>query len=70
MTTPSGSIAETDNGRTMTEPLTVRIATAVQLTGISRSRLYEMIAAGQLETVKLGRSTLIPYRSLKALVGQ
>lgn len=51
------------------EPLTVRISTAVQLTGISRSRLYELIQSGELETVKVGRSTLIPYRSLKALTG-
>jgi excisionase family DNA binding protein len=49
------------------EPLTVRISTAVQLTGISRSRLYELIQSGELETVKVGRSTLIPYRSLKTL---
>lgn len=49
------------------EPLTVRIATAVQLTGISRSRLYELIEAGELEVVKVGRSTLIPFRSLRAL---
>ena len=51
------------------EPLTVRISTAVQLTGISRSRLYELIQTGELETVKVGRSTLIPYKSLKALTG-
>ena len=51
------------------EPLTVRISTAVQLTGISRSRLYELIQTGELETVKVGRSTLISYRSLKALIG-
>jgi excisionase family DNA binding protein len=49
------------------EPLTVRISTAVQLTGISRSRLYELIQSGDLETVKVGRSTLIPYKNLKAL---
>jgi len=49
------------------EPLTVRISTAVQLTGISRSRLYELIQSGELETVKVGRSTLIPYKSLRAL---
>jgi len=49
------------------EPLTVRISTAVQLTGHSRSRLYELIQSGDLETVKVGRSTLIPYKSLKAL---
>ena len=51
------------------EPLTVRISTAVQLTGISRSRLYELIQSGDLETSKVGRSTLIPYRSLKELTG-
>jgi len=49
------------------EPLTVRIAMAVQLTGISRSRIYELIESGDLEVVKVGRSTLIPYKSLKAL---
>ena len=51
------------------EPLTVRIATAVQLTGISRSRLYELIQSGDLKTVKIGRSTLILFTSLKVLIG-
>lgn len=51
------------------EPLTVRIATAVQITGLSRSRVYELIQSGDLETVKVGRSTLILFRSLKALTG-
>ena len=51
------------------EPLTVRISTAVKLTGISRSRIYELIESGDLETVKVGRSTLIPYTSLKLLTG-
>lgn len=50
------------------EPLTVRIPTAVQLTGISRSRLYELIQSGDLEIVKLGRLTLIPFDNLKSLV--
>lgn len=50
------------------EPLSVRIPTAVKLTGISRSRIYELIQSGDLETVKVGRSTLIPFRSLKELV--
>jgi len=49
------------------EPLTVRITMAVQLTGISRSRIYELIESGDLEVVKVGRTTLIPYKSLKAL---
>jgi len=58
-----------ETGCTCIEPLTVRIATAVQLTGISRSRLYELIQSGDLETIKVGRSTLIPFKSLRSLTG-
>jgi excisionase family DNA binding protein len=50
------------------EPISVRISTAVRLTGIGRSTLYELIASGQIETVKIGRSTFIPYRCLKRLI--
>ncbi|MDH2134964.1 helix-turn-helix domain-containing protein [Sphingobium yanoikuyae] len=51
------------------EPLTVRISTAVRITGLSRSRIYELIQAGDLDTVKVGRATLVQYASLKALTG-
>lgn len=50
------------------EPLTVRVSLAVRLSGLSRSRIYELIQSGDLETHKVGRTTLIPYRSLKHLV--
>lgn len=49
------------------EPICVRIATAVKLTGIPRSTLYELIGSGNLETAKVGRSTFILYASLKRL---
>jgi excisionase family DNA binding protein len=49
------------------EPLTVRIPVAVQLTGIGRSKIYELIKAGKLDTVKVGASTLITVASLKRL---
>lgn len=49
------------------EPICVRIAAAVKLTGIGRSTLYELIKAGDVETVKIGRSTFIKYASLKRL---
>lgn len=49
------------------EPLTVRISTAVRITGLSRSRIYELIQSGDLETVKVGRATLVQYRSLRSL---
>lgn len=36
--------------------------------GIGRSRCYELIAAGELECVRLGRRTLVPRRSIKRLL--
>jgi hypothetical protein len=50
------------------EPISVRIAVAVRLTGISRSRIYELIETGDIETKKIGRSTFVLYRSLKRLL--
>lgn len=50
------------------EPLTVRIPVAVQLTGIGRSKLYELISAGEIETAKVGSSTLITVASLRQLI--
>lgn len=49
-------------------PLTVRIPTATRLTGIGRSKLYELINEGELDVVKIGASTLITVDSLKRLL--
>nr|WP_221714288.1 helix-turn-helix domain-containing protein [Sphingobium xanthum] len=50
------------------EPLTVRIPLAMQLTGLGRSKLYELIKAGEIKAVKVGASTLITLASLRELV--
>lgn len=49
-------------------PLTVRVPTAVRLTGISRSKLYELIASGDVDIVKIGSVTLITVSSLERLI--
>ena len=49
------------------EPMTVRIPTAIRLTGIGRSKLYQLIASGEIETVKIGASTLVSVASLRRL---
>ncbi|MFS0738687.1 helix-turn-helix domain-containing protein [Sphingomonas sp. 1P06PA] len=41
---------------------------AVQLTGIGRSKLYELIKSGDLKTVKIGTATLVTMASLRRLV--
>jgi hypothetical protein len=53
---------------TPVEPISVRITDAIRLTGIRRSKLYELMASGHLEVVKIGRCTLIPMDSLRALI--
>lgn len=52
------------------EPLAVRIPDAVRMTGIGRSKLYQLIASGELETVKIGRCTLVPFDALKDLLAR
>jgi hypothetical protein len=47
------------------EPLTVRIPVAVRLTGIGRSKLYEL---GDVEIVKVGATTLVMVASLRRLI--
>lgn len=47
------------------EPISVRIPDAVRMTGISRSRIYELIRDGRIEIVKRGSATLIPAESLR-----
>jgi excisionase family DNA binding protein len=49
-------------------PLTARIPEACRLTGIGRSKLYELIAAGEIEVVKVGAITLVPVSSLTSFL--
>ena len=49
-------------------PISVRIPQAVALTGFSRSRLYELIKAGEIAVAKDGNCTLILVDSLRAAV--
>jgi excisionase family DNA binding protein len=50
------------------EPICVRINDAARMIGVGRTKLYELIAAGEVETVKLGKSTRITTASLHELV--
>jgi excisionase family DNA binding protein len=52
----------------MMEPLAVRIPEACRMIGVGRSKLYELIADGTIEIVKIGSVTVIPVSHLKALL--
>ena len=52
----------------MLAPITVRIPKAVELLGISRTKLYELINAREIDVIKVGSSTLIVVASLHRFV--
>ena len=51
-----------------TEPLLYRVDPAAQRLGVSRSRLYELLASGVIASVKIGRSRRIPADALHKYV--
>ena len=52
----------------MNRPITVRISEACRMTGIGRSKFYELVAEGKIEIVKVGAMTLVPVVSLEAFI--
>lgn len=50
------------------DPICVRINDAARMIGVGRTKLYELIAAREVETVKLGKSTRVTTASLRELV--
>jgi hypothetical protein len=51
------------------ERLTCSVDEAVQVTGLSRSGLYERMRSGQLKFTKRGARRLVNVESLRSLVG-
>lgn len=50
------------------EPLAYSIADACALTSLGRTRLYQLINEGKLQVRKIGKRTLVPAASLRALI--
>jgi excisionase family DNA binding protein len=47
------------------EPIAVAIKVAHRLIGISRSKFYELLAAGEIRSIKCGRRRLVLVQSLR-----
>ena len=45
--------------------LAYRVGEAAQMIGISRSKMYELIASGNVPTIKIGASVRIPAEALR-----
>ena len=53
---------------TALEPLAYSIREACRISSLGRTRLYQLIGEGRLEARKIGKRTLIPAASLRALI--
>ena len=51
-------------------PVTVTIQTALHLSELGRTKLYELINRGAIETVRVGKRRLVNFASLKAFLEQ
>jgi excisionase family DNA binding protein len=54
--------------RAQFEPLLLRPSEAALMLGISRSKLYELLAAEEIPVVRIGRCVRIPTTALRAWV--
>ncbi|WP_426256063.1 helix-turn-helix domain-containing protein [Sphingomonas sp. DC2300-3] len=52
------------------EPITVTVDGAKKALGLGHTKMYELIGAGTLQTIKVGRRTLVKTASIRALVDQ
>lgn len=50
--------------KTKIEPLLLRVDEAAEALALSRTKVYELMASGELESVKLGRSRRVPTAAL------
>ncbi len=55
---------------TVVEPLLLTIPQAARVLAVGRTTLYELIAAGALETVHIGRSVRVPVAAIRSFVDQ
>lgn len=52
------------------EPLLVSVKEATRVIGLGKTRLYELIDAGTIETVRIGGRRLVKVSSLRRLAGE
>jgi len=50
------------------DPISVKIPEAIRLTGLSRSRIYELMRSGDIQFAKVGSSTLVLVESLRTFI--
>ena len=52
---------------TALKPITVTVPTALAVTGLGRTKFYELVKEGRIRTVAIGRRTLVIFADLEKL---
>jgi excisionase family DNA binding protein len=52
------------------ERLLLRPVEAAEAIGISRSKIYELLASGELPSVRIGASVRVPVEALRAWIAE
>ncbi|PPG57579.1 excisionase family DNA-binding protein [Rathayibacter sp. AY1C5] len=55
--------------RALLEEPTITVTQAARVLGRGRGQTYEDVAAGRIESIRLGRSILVPTAPLRRLLG-
>ena len=50
------------------DPLLLSVRESCPVIGVSRSRMFELIARGELESVKIGRRRLVPREAIDTYI--
>ncbi|AYO78685.1 excisionase [Sphingobium yanoikuyae] len=58
------------SGSTSPDPICVRVNDAARMIGVGRTKLYALIAAGEIDTVRLGKAIRITTASLHELINR
>ena len=54
----------------MGEKLLLRPTEAAEAIGVGRSKVYELLAAGELPSIRIGSSVRVPIDALRAWIAQ
>jgi excisionase family DNA binding protein len=59
--------ATTPDTKGLLKPLTVTISVALDITGLGRTKFYQLLSDGTIESITVGRRRLINFESLQRL---
>jgi hypothetical protein len=65
---PSGTCHRTEAHRLSVEPITATVKTFCRLSGLGKTKVFQMMADGTLDTIKLGTRRLIVIASYQRYI--